>query len=152
MVGTLAPDEIEAFLAERQFAHLACHTDGETYVVPISYAMDGADLIGQTTEGKKVEMMRKNPAVCLAVDDVVDLINWRSVVVWGEFQELEGVEAARAMGLLIDKYGPAFNDLYSSSRRGREVVPPRLDAKPVHPVVYRIKLSRRTGRFERPDA
>src|SRR5450755_1970860 len=100
MVGTLTEVEIDALLAEQQFARLGCHLEGKTYVVPISYALDGARIVGQTTLGLKIEMMRGNPDVCVEVDDVKDLTNWRSVILSGRYEELTGIEAVRAEGLL----------------------------------------------------
>ena len=39
-------------------------------------------------EGKKIEMMRKNPEVCFQVDAIADLLNWESVICWGKFEEI----------------------------------------------------------------
>ena len=38
MVGWLSPAEIEELLHTELVAHLGCHADGRTYVVPITYA------------------------------------------------------------------------------------------------------------------
>ena len=151
MVGVLSESEIEDVLREQQFARLGCSFDGQTYIVPISYAMDGESLVGWTSPGCKVEMMRKNPVVCVQLDDVKDLTDWRSVVAHGRFEELTGSESARAMRLLIDKYGPIFADMDSLSRRGRDVTPPRLDSGPSVAIVYRIRFTEKSGRYEKPD-
>ena len=37
MVGWLSPAEIEDLLHTELVAHLGCHADGRTYVVPITY-------------------------------------------------------------------------------------------------------------------
>jgi nitroimidazol reductase NimA-like FMN-containing flavoprotein (pyridoxamine 5'-phosphate oxidase superfamily) len=150
MVGILSPDEIASLLMTARFARLGCHADGKTYVVPISFAYDGSRLIGETTLGMKIRMMRKSPEVCVEVDDVEDLANWRSVILWGRFQELTGIEAANAVGLLIDKYGPVFQSMTSTERLGRDLTPPRLDAKPATRIVYCVNLTERSGRFEKP--
>lgn len=151
MVGILEPDEIADLLRESAYGRLGCHAGGKTYVVPISYAMDGDDrIIGQTTHGLKVEMMRGNPEVCIEVDDVKSLVDWRSAIVWGRFEELAGVEAARAAGLLIDKYGPEFQEMAGGARRGRETTPPRADSEFAAPIVYAVSIMEKTGRFERP--
>lgn len=150
MVGTLTPEQIDQLLAERQFAWLACHADDKMYVVPISYVFDKDRLVGQTTAGMKVEMMRKNASVCVGVDDIQDLTRWRSAIVWGKFEELRGLDAVEAEGLLLDKYGDVFQEMHSTARLGRNVTPPRVNGKDLPPVVYSIKITEKTGRFEEP--
>lgn len=152
MVGTLTLEQIDALLAEQRFARLGCHANGKTYVVPISYALDGDRLLGQTTFGLKIEMMRLNPEVCIEVDDVRSLTDWRSAIVWGRFRELEGIEAATAMGKLIDRYGPLFEDANAEARLGRNITPDRVDHRPANEIVYEVKITEMTGRFERADA
>ena len=38
--------------------------------------------------GMKIEIMRKNPNVCFEVDEMKSFTNWKSVIAWGEYQEL----------------------------------------------------------------
>ncbi|MBK5270705.1 MAG: pyridoxamine 5'-phosphate oxidase family protein, partial [Bacteroidia bacterium] len=61
MFENLSPVEIETVLQNQIIGHLGCHSDGLTYIVPISYAYDGEYIYCHTYEGKKLEMMRKNP-------------------------------------------------------------------------------------------
>jgi uncharacterized protein len=150
MVGTLSSGQIDALLVSAPFARLGCHAEGQTYVVPVSFALDGDRLVGITTPGKKIDMMRKNPEVCLCIDDIQDLTDWKSAVVWGTFVELDGINAAAATGLMIDKYGPMFADIDSSSRMGRNVTPDRVDGQSMRPIVYAINITERTGRYEEP--
>src|SRR5580658_2404206 len=126
MVGKLEKSEIEGLLMSATHAHLGCHADGKTYVVPISFAYDGQRVVGYTSPGQKTEMMRLNPDVCIQVEEITDLANWQSAIVWGRYVELEVSEAAIALGLLIDKYGPIFEEHPAPDRRGREITPPRL--------------------------
>lgn len=154
MVGELSKRQIDDLLKEQRFVRLGCHVGGKTYIVPVSFALDGDRLVGQTTPGLKVEMMRQNPEVCVQVDDIEDLTNWRSAIVWGTYEELSGAEKAAAMGLLIDRYGEAFGEAEREVRRGRETAPPRVDGRPSVAVVYAIRIRNRSGRFEstRDDA
>lgn len=41
MFKNLESKQIEKVISENIIARLGCHADGETYVVPISYAYDG---------------------------------------------------------------------------------------------------------------
>ena len=150
MVGTLAQAELESLLQEQTFGRLGCCAEGELYVVPISYVYDPQRkrLLGQTTYGKKIEMMRKNPSVCVEVDDVRSLTHWRSAIVWGRYEELEGHVAAEAMGMIIDRYGPMFDEAREGSRRGRQVTPPRLNHAAAVEIVYAVRIDHMTGRRE----
>lgn len=148
MVGALSPLEIDEFLDNQLFARLGCHFEGKTYVVPISFARHEDKLFGQTSLGLKIEMMRGNPEVCVELDEVHDLTNWRSVIVTGRYEELSGLDAARAAGLMIDKYGPIFEELSSAARRGRNVTPPPLGAERIPQVAYCIHILEKSGRYE----
>jgi nitroimidazol reductase NimA-like FMN-containing flavoprotein (pyridoxamine 5'-phosphate oxidase superfamily) len=85
--GELDDRAIEQLLQSEFVARIACYADDKLYVVPVTYAYtreDGFDaLIGHSADGRKVRMMRKNPEVCIEVDRIVDLANWRSVVATG---------------------------------------------------------------------
>ena len=151
MVGILSETEITETLQAALYGHLGCHAEGKTYVVPFSYAVDGNRLIGYTIVGMKIEMMRKNPEVCVQVDIVESLTHWKSVICGGRFEELSGMEAAKAMVLLIDRYGPIFDEDPSQLRRGRDITPPRLQSGPSPYLVYCIHLGEKSGRFERND-
>jgi uncharacterized protein len=147
MLGNLTPEEVDDFLLDQCFAHLGCHADGKTYVVPISYVYSKGQIIGQTKEGLKLEMLRKNPNCCLQVEKVDGIADWTSVIVWGEFQELAGIEASDSMGLLIDRLGPLIESLYGA-RSPRDITPSGIDGKSPNKIVYRIKIAEKSGRFE----
>lgn len=131
-VEELTEAEIDAFLREQFVARIGCHVDGETYVVPVIYAWDGECAWVMSIEGRKVEMMRANPQVCLEVDEY-ERGSWRSVILWGRYEELSGVDHAKAIALLVARFG-----------RRRERPPSRSDAP--RPVAFRIRRERASGR------
>lgn len=55
-------------------------------MVPITYAYDGESLLGHSADGLKLRMMRRNPVVCVEIDHMDDLANWRSVIAQGRFE------------------------------------------------------------------
>ena len=128
----LTPEEIDAFLREQFVGRVGCHADGETYVVPIIYAWDGECVWVQSIEGRKTEMMRANPHVCLEVDEYQSG-SWRSVILWGRYEELAGADAERATELLIERFG----------RRRQAGERPAGAPKGV---AFRIRRERATGR------
>jgi nitroimidazol reductase NimA-like FMN-containing flavoprotein (pyridoxamine 5'-phosphate oxidase superfamily) len=147
MVREMSREECLGLLGERFVARLGCHADGETFVVPISYALDGERLVGQTSVGRKVEMMRANPSVCVQVDDVKALDDWRSVIVWGEYRELSAGEKPSVARLLIDKLSGGIGN---ESRSPRDVTPDRVSGR-YEGVVYAIRIEKMTGRAESPN-
>src|SRR6185437_12597377 len=93
MIGELSLSEIENLLHTEVIARIGCHTDGHTYIVPVTYAYDGDAIFGYSPEGMKLTMMRENPRVCVEVDHIDDPATWRSVIAHGIFQELSGAAA-----------------------------------------------------------
>ncbi len=141
-ITALPEEECRALLKENVFGHLGCHSGKEVYVLPISYVYEDGYIYGHSRAGKKVAMMRKKPQVCLQVEDVQDHFHWKSVIAWGKYEELKGDEAAAAMRRLMNEFsrrddGPRMSSLVTN-----------LAAELDHAIVYRIKLSRITGRGE----
>jgi uncharacterized protein len=151
MFGKLNTDEIEKLIHSQYIGRLGIHADGLTYVVPVSYAYDGTYIYGRTFEGMKISMMRKSPKVCFEVDDTRNLANWQSVVSWGEFEELKGnMERAEGLHKIFDRVLPII------SSETMHITPqwpfPVDNMNEIDGIVYRIRLSEKTGRFEKsPD-
>lgn len=151
MLGILSPTQIDRLLYEQYVARIGCHADGRTYIVPITYVYDGSAIYAHSAEGTKLRMMRRNPQVCIGVDAIVDMANWRSVIAWGTFEALHGAAArVAALGMLVARLLPVVasetatlnqsmgvDEMHLAEVRGRTAIP------------FRIVLSERTGRFER---
>jgi uncharacterized protein len=98
----LSDDEIAKLLERVGYGHLACCRDDRPYVVPIHYGVSGGNIYVYTTEGKKADIITKNPAVCLQVEDVVDNRNWKSVIVDGTAVKLKpGEERDKALDAVV---------------------------------------------------
>lgn len=149
MLGHLNEMQIENVLVSQVLGRLAC-TDGEQpYIVPVTYAYDGKYIYGQTKEGKKLNILRKNPHVCFEVDMMTDMANWQSVLVYGIFEELNEQEALQARDILFNR---VFHLMTSATVHPKEHDPEDggiEDTNRVKPVMYRIKIDERTGRFEK---
>ena len=150
MFGKLNSQEIEALLERQVVGRIGCHADNMTYVVPISYAYDGYYVYGHTFEGMKMNMLRKNPQLCFQVDDTRNLANWRSVICWGEFEELT-IEADRQMAL--EKLnGRTLPIITSQTMHVSPTWPfPSGDSEKVKGIFFRILLREKTGRFEKSN-
>ena len=149
MLGELTSDEIENVLTGQVLGRLAC-TDGlQPYIVPVTYTYDGKYIYGQTNEGTKLSILRKNPNVCFEVDIMTDMVNWKSVIVQGTFEELKYGEAKEAHEIL---FGRVFSLLTSSTIHAHEheITGGKIDdSNRVKQSMYRIKIREVTGRFER---
>ena len=132
MIEPLDPPEIEAFLRRQVVGRIGCHVDGRTYVVPVIYAWDGGCIHVLSIEGRKIEMMRANPRVCFEVDEYRGGGGWRSVIVEGVFEELDGEAAGAAVALLVRRF---------ARRRARDG---RRSERA--PVAFRIRPETVTGR------
>ena len=88
MTGELSNDEITALLESEHIGHMACSDEGKPYIVPMAYLFHEEILYGQTTDGKKVQMLRKNPQVCFQVEHI-EPGQWKSAICWGTFEEMD---------------------------------------------------------------
>ena len=137
--------ECMALLHEARFGRLACAKDGQPYVVPISFAVDGNDLYSFSSTGQKVEWMRANPKACVQAD-VFDLGGeWRSVVAYGRYEELPDrigskIQRERAWSLLSQR----ANWWEPGSSKP-------IDEAPTGRLFYRIAIENVTGRRARPE-
>lgn len=148
MLGDLNSRQIEHVLYSLIIGRLGCNADNITYVVPITYAYDGTYIYGHTKEGLKIEMMRKNPKVCLEVDVIENMSNWRSVIAWGEFEELKTPEQREeGMRKLMDVVMPLMTGETTISHPMKDTHQKYIDA--MQGVVYRVKLTKKTGKFEK---
>lgn len=139
MLGELNASQIEDLLATEVIARIGCISDGRVYVVPVSYAYDGTYVWGHGMDGAKLRAMRAHPEVCVEVEHVDDMSNWRSVIAWGTYEVCHGADRAAGMALLVKRIMPLLT------------FPPHQHPDPAGPkggTVYRIKLATKTGRFE----
>lgn len=148
MLGRLNNNQIEHLLYSLIIGRLGCHANNKTYVVPITYAYDGIYIYGHTKEGLKIEMMRKNPKVCFEVDAIENMSNWRSVIAWGTFEELKTPEKREeGMLKLMDVVMPLMTGETTISNPMSDTHQKYIEA--MKGVVYRVKLTEKTGRFEK---
>lgn len=141
MLGDLNKREIIDLLERQVIGRLGCHADGETYVVPVNYVYRNHAIYAHTGSGKKLDMMRKNPKVCFQVDEISDTFRWKSVILWGTFQELTGEERQQAMQGIIHRIMP----LTDGGQRSSHAIP---DDQQTSIVVFKIPVAEGTGRFE----
>jgi nitroimidazol reductase NimA-like FMN-containing flavoprotein (pyridoxamine 5'-phosphate oxidase superfamily) len=120
---------LEAILAQAPVCRLGLAEPGPKgavpYVVPVFFAYrDGKMYVHSAVEGRKIELLRRNPRVCVEVDEYRGVVPaekpcgysslFRSVLASGTARLLEDAQAKReALDLLMEKYagrrtGPGF--------------------------------------------
>lgn len=112
-IEEMRDEEIGETLERLNYAHLACSKDDHPYVVPVHYVFDGTHIFIYTTEGKKAEMLRSNPKICLQAEDVKDNSNWVSVIAFGEVEQLVEEDARQEALDLILKANPRLTPAIS---------------------------------------
>lgn len=132
-------DEIRETLKRLNYAHLACSKDDLPYVVPVHYAFDGEFIFIYTTEGKKAEMLRANPEMCLQAEEVVDNEHWESVIAFGRAEQLlDEEERGKALDTILEinpRLTPAVSIRWMDSWVRENVE-----------VIYRVRPRKVTGR------
>ncbi len=135
-----------SLLNENYIGHLAFIADDRPFTIPITYYYDQKDaILAYSSEGHKIEAMRKNANVSLQVNEIINVDQWRSVLVHGTFEEMHGAEAkfilhefAEGVKRVISKKEnkkPQFISEFTSDVYSTGVT-----------VVYRIKISKMTGK------
>jgi|SRR5690606_4771486 len=149
MLSTLSKEEIEHVLKSNVVGRIGCTADNKVYVVPVTYGYDGESIIGHTVEGLKVDILRKNPECCFEVDVIESLGNWRSVIAWGTFEELQGDDAAKASEVLGNKISQLIGDDPAHPPRMGPSSSMRMHTFANNTIIYRIRITEKTGRYEK---
>lgn len=102
----ISDEEAFEFLREAKVAHLGVVQDGEPYVTPMSFVVDGRRLLFRTKPGKRFEAIEENPRVCVEVSRFDEESgDWVSVVVKGNAVErTDEPTTSRAVEMLLEKY------------------------------------------------
>jgi len=149
MLGISNEKQIEELLKREVTARLGCHANGETYIVPINYNYKNGVIYAHSGPGKKIDMMRQNPDVCFEVDNIQSIFHWHSVVAWGTFEEIKDPdEKQQAMQGLIHRIMPLVDSPKDHPSHGITEKEGDMDIL-IENIVYKIKINRATGRFER---
>lgn len=89
-MNELTPAECAEVLARASFGSLGCALEDQPYVVPLYFVYDAGYVYALSTAGQKVEWMRRNPKICLQVNEVAGQEQWMSVLASGRYEELTG--------------------------------------------------------------
>ena len=150
MIKQLSSTEIDELLSKQIVGRIGCCYENEIYVVPISYAYEDNALYCHSFEGKKMEMMRKNAKICFQVDEMKDMGNWKSVIAWGDFEELaDSEERNKALRILLQRPLPFISSI--TTHLGETwpfTSPTEEELNKIPGIVFRILITQKTGKLE----
>lgn len=145
MVDTLTKDQIDHILRSQIIGRIGCNAYGKTYIVPVAFVFDGKHIYAHSKEGMKIRMMRENPNVCFQIDIIENMVNWRSVIIWGKYEELKSTSLQlKAFKLLKDRFTPFVTSESVKPSQGTESVEKQLRA-----VLFRILVTEQSGQYEK---
>jgi nitroimidazol reductase NimA-like FMN-containing flavoprotein (pyridoxamine 5'-phosphate oxidase superfamily) len=143
----LTTKECIALLGNNYIGRIAYILKGNPEIVPITYYFDPENnsIISYSSIGGKIEAMRKNNSVSFQVDEISNVVHWKSVLIHGEYEELQGITAkhllhkfTEGVKMLVhkkEKTSPKFISEFSSKITDNGI-----------PVVYRINIKEVVGR------
>jgi uncharacterized protein len=149
MIGQLNRQDAELLLLKQVVGRIGCNDGFNTYIYPVNYLFDGKHIVCHSLWGAKIQVMRLNKRVCFLVDEIIDFMNWKSVMVLGEYQEIEEErDRYQAMKAFVDRrLYIKINEtsIIKDTQNQANLHQHEGDSKPV---IYRIVPEEITGRYE----
>lgn len=133
-LGKLSVDETKRILSDGKLGRLGCIADGEPYVVPINYIFDGENVYIHSLGGRKINALRANPRACLQVDEIEDAYHWRSVIAYGNYEEITDEQMRERTLAEIFRRMPHLTPVESKMAKGMSQA-----------IVFRLKVDLITG-------
>lgn len=114
---------MEGIIAESKFCRMALCDNGKPYIVPMCFGYKERTVyIHSAREGHKLEVMKKNNAVCIEFETVPEVIKndiackwklrYKSVIAQGRAVAVDGVEEKRrVLAIIMGNYAPGLFEL-----------------------------------------
>jgi nitroimidazol reductase NimA-like FMN-containing flavoprotein (pyridoxamine 5'-phosphate oxidase superfamily) len=136
MSRILSEAEARNLIAGGRIGRLGCVDNGEPYVVPINYVFEDGSIYSHSLPGRKIDLLRAHPRACLQVDEIENDFEWRSVIAYGNFEEIRIPSDRRSiLSKLLARF-PLLTPVESVMAQ---------DASAPDSVVFRIIVDRITG-------
>ena len=109
-------EEIEKILKQSHVCRLAMVDEDKPYLVPMNFGYsDGCLFFHCAKQGRKIDLIKKNPNICFEVDELIRLkkanlacdwgIDFKSVIGSGKAQFLEdSKEKKNALNIIMSQY------------------------------------------------
>ena len=136
MTRMLSESEARDLIADGRIGRLGCVDNGEPYVVPINYVFEDGSIYSHSLPGRKIDVLRAHPRACLQVDEIENNFEWRSVIAYGNFEEIRVPSDRRSiLSKLLGRF-PLLTPVESVMAQ---------DASAPDSIVFRIRIDRITG-------
>jgi nitroimidazol reductase NimA-like FMN-containing flavoprotein (pyridoxamine 5'-phosphate oxidase superfamily) len=136
MTRMLSEAEARDLIADGRIGRLGCVDNGEPYVVPINYVLADGSIYSHSLPGRKIDLLRAHPRACLQVDEIENELKWRSVIAYGNFEEIRVPSERRSiLSKLLARF-PLLTPVESLMAQ---------DASAPDSIVFRIRIDRITG-------
>ncbi|WP_040278891.1 pyridoxamine 5'-phosphate oxidase family protein [Psychroserpens damuponensis] len=150
MIRTLNQNESTNLLESNYIGNLSYIYRDRPFVAPITYFFDKANnvIIGYSAEGHKINAMRKNNNVALAVSETDSVNSWESVLAHGTFLELFGSDAKAQLHI----FSLGVKDLIIKKEHRKLDFISEFSSKIYKddlPIVFQIKIEEITGKMRR---
>ncbi len=140
--SSLSREEALAMLARHHFGRLAFAFHDRVDIEPISYTYEDEWLYARTSPGAKLTTVHHQPWVAFEVDEIENVLSWKSVVAHG------------ALYILDPARGPSDRGEYESALKVLRSADPHVlassDPVPHRDVLIRIHVDEVTGRQASP--
>jgi len=148
MINDLGLLDCSEVLNQNYLGRLAYISGKHPYVLPITYFHDTEEkcIISYSSEGHKIQAMRKCEWVSLQVDDIESIQRWRSVQVHGRFEELEGSTAKKYLQKFAEGVQNTISKLNGEKPKFIQDFSNRLQHQKI-PIVYRIVIKDIVGKI-----
>jgi len=136
MTRMLSETEARNLIAGGKLGRLGCVDNGEPYVVPINYVFADGSIYSHSLPGRKIDLLRAHPRACLQVDEIENELKWRSVIVYGNFEEIRVPSDRRSILSKLLACFPLLTPVESLMAQ---------DASAPDSIVFRIRIDRISG-------
>jgi nitroimidazol reductase NimA-like FMN-containing flavoprotein (pyridoxamine 5'-phosphate oxidase superfamily) len=147
-IEELSTEASVGLLTRTWFGRLACAKDSQPYVTPLHFAYHDGYIHSFATIGQKVHWMRANPLVCVEADEVISPQQWKSVVVFGLYEELPQTPDWQALRKQVQEF-LAERKIWWEPGYAKTVL--QGVEQPLTPVFFRLFVTQITGREAFPD-
>ncbi len=136
-----------ALLAENYVGRIAYILAGSPEIVPITYFYDSEhnSIISYSGKGGKIEAMRKHASVSFQVDEISNVDHWKSVLIHGEYEELQGITAKHLLHNFSEGVKKLILKKENISARFISEFSSKINENGI-PIVYRINIKEIVGR------
>ncbi|MDH3492746.1 MAG: pyridoxamine 5'-phosphate oxidase family protein [Acidobacteriota bacterium] len=141
-VEELATKQCWEVVKRTGWGRIACSQNDQPYIVPFEFVSDNKkNLYGFASVGQKIEWMRKNPLVCVEIEERDEYNDQTTLVIFGRYEELPDTPEFESQRIyaheLLSRRPMWWQSVYVSEDFGDEIKE--------MPVFFRIIVDRITG-------